>query len=84
LIPSATVKAIEDACGKDGILLIEEVNTSVIMAGKPVALVMIDLVTSRGEDFLIGSAIIKQDVWKAVVNATLDAVNRRLFMVLDD
>jgi hypothetical protein len=84
LIASATVKAIEDACGKEGQLVVEEVNTSVTMAGRPVALVLIDMVTDRGEDFLIGSSVVKQDIWKAVVNATLDALNRRLSTALDD
>jgi hypothetical protein len=38
------------------------------------------MLTDRGENALTGSAVIKQDVWKGVVNATLDAVNRRLFV----
>ena len=36
--------------------------------------------TDRGEELLSGSALIKQDMWKAVVNATLDAVNRRFII----
>ena len=42
---------------------------------------LINMVTDRGEDMLTGSAVIKQDLWKGVVNATLDAVNRRLCLI---
>jgi len=50
----------------------------VTIGGKRIAVVLVSLAGGRGEEFLSGSAVIKQDVWKGVVNATLDAVNRRL------
>ena len=46
--------------------------------------VYVNMVSQRGEDALTGSAIVKQDTWKAVVNAALDAVNRRLGAVDED
>jgi len=42
---------------------------------------LISMTTDRGEEYLSGSAVVKQDLWKAVVNATLDAVNRRLSVI---
>jgi len=43
-----------------------------------VVMVGVNYISERGEELLVGSAVVKQDYWRAVVNATLDAVNRRL------
>lgn len=40
--------------------------------------VLVNLVTRRDEETLVGSAIIKDDTNEAVVKATLDAINRRI------
>lgn len=77
LIASATLQAIQESGLPDAALVLEEA-TEVIAGGKRVALVVVNLAGDRGEEILCGSAVIKQDVWKGVVNATLDAVNRRL------
>ncbi len=77
LIASATLRAIEESGLADAALVLEDV-AEVAAAGKRVALVIVNLAGDRGEELLTGSAVIKQDVWKGVVNATLDAVNRRL------
>lgn len=77
LIASATLRAIEEFGHPDSALVLEDA-TEIIMGGKKIALVLISLAGDRGEEFLTGSAVMKQDVWKGVVNATLDAVNRRL------
>jgi hypothetical protein len=77
LISSATLQAIQESGLPDAALVLEEA-TEVVAGGKRVALVVVNLAGDRGEEFLCGSAVIKQDVWKGVVNATLDAVNRRL------
>ncbi|MCL5104440.1 MAG: hypothetical protein M1133_10055 [Armatimonadetes bacterium] len=77
LIAGATLRAIEDSGLASSSIVLEDV-TEAQVAGRRVAVVMVNMVTDRGEDLLTGSAIIRQDVWKGVVNATLDAVNRRL------
>lgn len=77
LIASATLRAIEDSGLASANIILEDV-TELQVGGRRVAVVMVNMVTDRGEDLLTGSAVIKQDVWKGVVNATLDAVNRRL------
>ena len=77
LIANATLRAIEDAGVSDFSLVLEDVS-EVVAAGRRVALVLVNVVGDRGDDMLTGSALIKQDLWKGVVNATLDAVNRRL------
>ncbi|MDI6827705.1 MAG: hypothetical protein QME62_04385 [Armatimonadota bacterium] len=78
LIATATLRAVENCEASDGAFVVEDINSNVNMSGRQVVVVMVNMITPRGEDNLTGSAIVKQDLWKAVVNATLDAVNRRL------
>jgi len=78
LIASATLRAVENAGAADGTMAVEGVSSNIVVADKSVVVVITNMTTERGEDLLSGSAIVKQDLWKAVVNATLDAVNRRL------
>ena len=78
LISTATLKAVESWGGKDLALVLEDINPSVNLSGQTLVVVFVNMITPKGEDFLSGSAVMKQDLWKAVVNATLDAVNRRL------
>lgn len=82
LIGSATMRAIEESGLADFAMVLEDV-ADVSIGGKRAALVLVNLIGERGEELLTGSAVIKQDVWKAVVNATLDAVNRRLSLAHD-
>lgn len=78
LVATATLRAVENSQGSDGTLVLEDLNPSVALSGRNAIVVCVSLVTSREQDFLLGSALVKQDMYKAVVNATLDAVNRRL------
>ena len=82
LIANATLRAVEDAGLADASVVLEDAG-EVTLSGKRIALVVVNLITDRGEELLTGSAVIKQDVWKGVVNATLDSVNRRLSMLHD-
>jgi hypothetical protein len=82
LIAGATLRAIEDSGLGDASLVLEDACETAA-GGRRIAVVVVNLITDRGEDLLSGSAVIKQDVWKAVVNATLDAVNRRLCALHD-
>ena len=82
LIATATLRALEDSGVSEATLVLEDVE-EVQIGGKRAVLVLINMLTDRGEELLTGSALIKQDLWKGVVNATLDAVNRRLQTIND-
>jgi len=81
LIANATLRAIEDAGMGDASVVLEDASEASI-GGRRVAVVLVNVLTDRGEELLSGSAVIKQDVWKGVVNATLDAINRRMSILL--
>lgn len=83
LIASATLNAVEESLGYETNLILEDLGT-ILLADRSVVVVYVNMVSQRGEDVLTGSAIVKQDTWKAVVNAALDAVNRRLGAVDED
>ncbi|MCE5324445.1 hypothetical protein LLG46_14180 [bacterium] len=77
LIASATLRAVEDFGQAECSFVLEDAVEAQI-GGRRAAVVLVSMIANRGEDLLTGSALIKQDVWKGVVNATLDAINRRL------
>ncbi|MCE5314939.1 MAG: hypothetical protein ABFD49_10545 [Armatimonadota bacterium] len=77
LIAGATLRAVEDSELTTDSFVLEDVAETLI-GGRKAAVVLVNVITNRGEDLLTGCALIKQDVWKGVVNATLDAINRRL------
>ena len=79
LIAEATLQAIEESGLTSSGITLEDVQ-EISLGGCRAAVVLVNMITDRGENALTGSAVIKQDVWKGVVNATLDAVNRRLFV----
>jgi len=83
LISTATLKALESWSHDQVTLVLEDINPSVSMSGQTLVVVFVNMITPKGEDLLSGSAVMKQDLWKAVVNATLDAVNRRLGTIGD-
>ncbi len=79
LIATAAIRAVEDTQDQDGTMVVEDLQTDVPLAGRKAVTVLVSALTSpKGEDLLTGSALVRHDVWKAVVNATLDAVNRRV------
>ncbi len=77
LIAEATLKAI-DASGTLSVGLSLEDAMEASVGSRRVAVVLVGLTGGRGDEVLAGCALIRQDIWKGVVNATLDAVNRRL------
>ncbi len=83
-VASATLRAVEEAKGIEGKLILEDLVTGIAMAGKPVIIVAVNYISHRGEELLVGSAVVKQDSWKAVVNSTLDAVNRRVIQSMSE
>lgn len=79
LIATASIRAVEDSGSDDGTMVVEDLQTDVPLAGRKAVVVLVSaLAPAKGEELLTGSALIRQDAWKAVVNATLDAVNRRV------
>jgi hypothetical protein len=81
LIANAALRAVENTGSEDGTMVIEDVASQVSLAGRTAIVLLVSAIGSaKGEELMTGSALVRQDVWKAVVNATLDAVNRRLSM----
>ena len=79
LIATAAIRAVEDSGGDDGTMVIEDLQADLPLAGRKAVVVLVSaLGSAKGEELLTGSALVRQDTWKAVVNATLDAVNRRV------
>jgi hypothetical protein len=78
LVASATLRAVESAYGLQERFGLEDVATSTVLAGYPVAVVLVSAVRDNGEDLLVGSALVRQDIYRAVGLATLDALNRRV------
>lgn len=77
MIADATLQAIADAGLKSSAVSLEDVS-EVSVGNRRLAVVVVGLNGSRGDEVLTGCALIRQDIWKGTVNATLDAVNRRL------
>ncbi len=79
LIATAAIRAVEDSGGDDGTMVVEDLQADVSLAGRKAVVVLVSAIApAKGEELLTGSALVRQDAWKAVVSATLDAVNRRL------
>jgi hypothetical protein len=79
LVASATIRAVEEACGLEDRFALQDVATEVIIGGQRIAVVLISMVTDKGEQLLTGSALVQQsDVSRAVALASLDAINRRV------
>ena len=83
LIATAAIRAVEDVGADDGTMVVEDLQTDIPLAGRKAVLVLVSaLGSAKGEELLTGCALIRQDAWKAVVSATLDAVNRRVGLAL--
>jgi hypothetical protein len=54
------------------------------MGNERTVLVSLTLLTSKGTERLTGAAGVREDVRQAVIRATLDALNRRLEMLLTE
>lgn len=80
-VGQATLRAVE-RLARDSARI--ELDSVVIAetAGERTVLVALTLVSSRGAERLTGSAVVREDESRAVVRATLDALNRRLETLL--
>ena len=76
LVATATIRAVENGVAEDGTMLVEDVCTRQTIGDRTVVVVVVSVISERGEELLTGSALIRQDMWKAVAAASLDAINR--------
>lgn len=76
IVASATVDALAEMLRASAV----EVNSAelVTVGAVQVAVVVVRLATTRGEQVLTGSAVVRKDANDAVARATLDALNRVL------
>lgn len=84
MIAMATLDAVCKSCPFDGVYVLEDIDRSVMLAGERVVVAYVNRVTSRSEEHLTGSALVRSDLWKAVVSASLDAVNRRAGLAAEE
>lgn len=80
-VAQATLKAVERLVHDAARLELEYVDVS--QGGQErTVLVSLTLISARGVERLSGSAVVREDEYRAVVRATLDGVNRRLEALL--
>ncbi|MCW2600957.1 MAG: hypothetical protein JWM02_2786 [Frankiales bacterium] len=80
-VATATLRAVEQLV--DGQVRFELDHLEVTpMGSERTVLVSLTLLTAKGTERLTGAAGVREDVRQAVIRATLDALNRRLEMLL--
>ncbi len=77
LVAQATAEALNNYLGENQAVAIDEVQTIEGIRHKTIV-VILTLLTARSEKVLVGSSILEDDQPKAVVHATLDAINRAM------
>ena len=77
LVAQATAEAFNNFLGENKAVAIDEVQTIEGIRHKTIV-VILTLLTDRGEKVLVGSSIMEEDQPRAVVHATLDAINRAM------
>ena len=80
-IGQATLRAVERLARDSARIELDSVMVAET-AGERTVLVALTLVSSRGAERLAGSAVVREDESRAIVRATLDALNRRLETLL--
>jgi len=81
-VATATLRAVESVV--DGQARFEVEHLEVAISGLDrTALVVITMLTGRGNERLSGASVVREDVRQAVIRAVLAAVNRRLEPMLD-
>lgn len=82
-VATATLRAVEDLV--DGQVRLELDHLEITPMGSDrTVVVSLSLLTGRGAERLTGAAAVREDVRQAVIRATLDALNRRLEMLLSE
>ncbi len=82
-VASATLHAVEELL--DGSVRVELEHLEITpMGSERTVVVLLTLLTPQGGESLTGAAAVRDDVRQAVIRATLDALNRRLEMLLTE
>lgn len=77
LIAEATLNAIENILGKESIFDVHDV-VEITRGEISFVNVLVNMMVDENEEYLIGSALVKNDINEAIAKAALDAVNRRI------
>lgn len=77
----ATLGCLKEMINTDELLMIEDFDV-VNLAKTPVVMVAVNLVNRFSEDVLVGSAMLREDRKESLVRATLDAVNRKISILI--
>ncbi len=80
-VATATLRAVEQLVDNQVRFELDHLEISP-MGSERTVLVSLTLLTARGSERLTGAAGVREDVRQAVIRATLDALNRRLEMIL--
>lgn len=81
LVAAATLFAVEEFLKGVVSFAVEDIMP-VNLAKREIILVGISMITNSDEEVLVGSALVKKDFSDAVVKATLDALNRKLAILI--
>jgi hypothetical protein len=82
-VATATLRAVEQLV--DGLVRLELDHLEVTPMGtERTVVIALTLLTGRGAERLTGAAAVREDVRQAVIRATLDALNRRLEVLLTE
>jgi len=78
---NATIQCIKEMMSSNETLLLEDIDV-VQLSKRSVMMVAINIVDRVSEDLVVGSAVLRDDRKESLVRATLDAVNRKLNILL--
>ena len=82
-VAAATLRAVEQLV--DGLVRFELEHLEITpMGAERTVLVSLSMLSTTGSERLTGAAVVREDVRQAVIRATLDALNRRLEMLLSE
>jgi len=81
LTVNATLECLKKMINTDEMLMIEDIDV-VYLAKTPVVMVAVNLVNRFSEDILVGSAMLRDDRKESLVRAALDAVNRKISILI--
>jgi hypothetical protein len=82
-VAMATLRAVEQLVGGSARVELEHLEVTT-MGTERTVVVLLTLLTAQGGESLTGAATVRDDVRQAVIRATLDALNRRLEMLLTE
>lgn len=82
-VAAATLRAVEELVGDVARIELEHLEITP-MGTERTVVVLLTLLTPQGSEALTGAATVRDDVRQAVIRATLDALNRRLELLLTE